>query len=147
MSDAKAVLGIDPGARPGFGVLSADRRVLHCDVKPPPVGAFGPMIAVIERPVLRPVRKGDRRKIDPRGIVTLAFTAGRIAGRIESRPDVAEMFEVEPSQWKGRVEKAVMLKRIRAFFGLGDGGSDDAVDALGIAGWLSGINWLRGFAP
>lgn len=145
---ALVILGIDPGALPGFALLrSADPSagLVYVGREPPELGRHGHFTAIVERPELRPVPPGVRRKINPNAIVTLAFTAGEIAGRIAARADCVSMSAIAPRTWKGQVAKAAMLNRIRSRYHECELGlSDDEIDAIGIAAFGFGIDWVRG---
>lgn len=135
------ILGIDPGAKPGFAVLANDRSLLFVGREPPDLGKYR-FTAFIERPELRPLPPGTRRKVNPNGIVTLAFTAGRIAGQIAARSDCVALTAISPREWKGCVEKRVMINRIHCRYP--GPWTDDEIDAIGIAAYALGVDWVRG---
>jgi hypothetical protein len=135
------VLTIDPGAKPGYVVATNDRDgfQIHAvgtslaDVSHALVARF---VVVIERPEIRP---GSQGKINPRSIVTLAFTAGQQLGEAFAMPDCNGSHAVTPSVWKdwlfrggGRIDGDVFCNRIRRFFG-GAKWNDDEADAVALA--------------
>jgi len=134
----RAVLGVDPGRLPGFVVLSPTREILYFGTGAPDLGAFGPLIVVIERPEIR-----ANDQTHPEIIVRHAWTAGMLAGRLATRSDVLTLVTVHPKDWKGRIVKDVMTNRILRAFPSLKGCSSDVIDAAGIAAWYLGVNWER----
>lgn len=94
------ILACDPGDKPGFAWfhLDGDRPpLLYVSRKIPPlyeVAACGRLL--VEFPELR-------RGVDPRRILKLAYTVGRIAGALPGRT----VYRVPPSRWKGSLPKAI----------------------------------------
>lgn len=142
------ILGIDPGAKPGYALIRVDDRhpVLLGHSKSRVVVPKETHV-VVERPKLRPRAKlgQSRRKqsIDPNTVVTLAFTAGRQIGYYEAICDTTVYLDVR--EWKDRLfrggstlPKQVFIDRIKLAWGGLPGLSDDEVDALGIA-WAYSI--------
>lgn len=133
------VLGVDPGRSPGFAVLERSTlRILYMGTVAPDLGAFGPMILVIERPEIR-----ANDQTHPEVIVRHAWTAGMLAGVLSTRSDIVSLVTVPPADWKGRIVKEVMCNRIRAGFPEASGCSSDVIDAIGIAAWYLGKDWIR----
>lgn len=137
-----SVLAIDPGSHTGWAYGSTSEGLLACGLGdgwrsvPYPVGGR----AVLEYPQIRP---GTPR---PNDIVTLAFTAGAIAARLEDRGWPVE--KVFPVRWKGTIDKKRHHPRIvgallphesrvlsRALQGVAK--QDDVIDAVGLFLWAT----------
>lgn len=136
------VLGIDPGAQPGYAILHAPSgcapSLAGVYTSYPQIGV--PHVVVIERPE---IRKGSRGRISLKSVVTLAFTAGQQLGEAKTNPLCQGFFAYTPTKWKNilytggiQVKKEVFCNRILADF------PDDLsmlkltldqIDAIGIA--------------
>lgn len=135
------ILAVDPGAKPGFCYFEripilVTTRIEMCTIVPNTI--------IVERPE---IRRGPKGKINPASIVTLGITAGFIAGDLFRRFGVTPIW-VRPATWKGCVDGDVMINRIRGAFPgyLPASATGDEVDAVGIAAWCGGRNWVRVFA-
>jgi hypothetical protein len=94
------LLAIDPGTHTGWAVFF-DKRLLACGLGDPPVE--GADRVVIEIPQVYPAHP-----VPPNDLITLAFLAGRYAGRA-----TCEVSTVFPHQWKGNLSKEVCAARVR----------------------------------
>jgi len=98
--DVYALLAIDPGEHTGWAVFDG-ACLWGCGSGDPPVERA--KRAVIELPQVYP-----SHPVPPNDLITLAFLAGRYAGR---GADVSTVF---PHQWKGNLPKDVCAARVRA---------------------------------
>ena len=102
----QALLAIDPGEDTGVSVWNLETGSLEwCTVVSPDeaIGRYIPHRVVIEEPQVY-----MRSKANPADIISLA----RKVGRYEERYRYAEVTLVHPSEWKGNIDKDVMLNRI-----------------------------------
>ena len=95
------LLAIDPGACTGWATFGELKQLLACGIGDPPVELAGHVI--IELPQVYP-----QQPVPPNDLITLAFLAGRYAGRASG-----EVFTVFPHQWKGNLPKEVCAARVR----------------------------------
>lgn len=100
ISFAFDLLAIDPGTRTGWAVF-AGAKLLACGLGDPPTE--GADRIVIEIPQVYPAHP-----VPPNDLITLAFLAGRYAGRA-----TCEVSTVFPHQWKGNLSKEVCAARVR----------------------------------
>lgn len=144
------IFAIDPGANPGFAVVSADDRVVWCGTdKAEAVGHFRsliPSVVVIEKPTIYP-----RSKAPPGDIVTLAFTAGELLGlfRAHALAQNPTIVRVEPRTWKGSKSKELHGPEIKAAAVAAGTPLDpwlarvaashrhDVIDAVGLGQWAA----------
>lgn len=106
------LLAVDPGLHTGWaafaasggvgGALSLGGDLVACGLGDPPCESAPSL--VIEVPQVYP-----RQRVPPNDLITLAFQAGRYAGRA-----AGEVHEVRPHQWKGNLPKDVCEARVRA---------------------------------
>lgn len=137
----KLVLGVDPGASPGYCLLGYN--TVYAEVFPPAIEADE---AVFEAQHAGGYlyRNGKRVRIARKSQNTLSFTAGRIFERIEAR----RKFRIQPDDWRAllwpgsrRLPKKVVLARLEEAYGhmvLTRGKPRaDVLEAVGIAhAWL-----------
>lgn len=126
------ILGIDPGANPGWALLQTTGELVTCGAKnfPKDVG----FLVVIEHPFIYP-----RSPVPPNDIVTLAYRAGLLAAKYSN------VRTVYPVTWKGSVPKGVMTRRILAGLTPSErtiaGADHNVIDAIGIAKWAFRQGW------
>lgn len=98
------LLAIDPGTNTGWAVFGGRAGwLLACGIGEPPIDSTAARV-VIELPQVYP-----SHPVPPNDLVTLAFLAGRYAGR-----PAGEVFTVFPHEWKGNLPKEVCAARVRA---------------------------------
>jgi len=103
------LLAIDPGEHTGWAVYGSLSvygplsRLLACGLGMPPVEAAARV--VIELPQVYP-----QHPVPPNDLITLAFLAGRYAGKTKQDAEVSTVF---PHQWKGNLPKDVCAARVR----------------------------------
>lgn len=152
------LLSIDPGTKKNAGwawfCLPPSERyyaLTACGVgrwNEIPAGGVG-VTVVIERPQ---IYRASRSKGDPNDMGKLFWIAGEIAGRARAEGSTVGKFEDHPNprDWKGQVDKDVMIERIlrklppieREVLDMVRCGTEarkNIVDAIGIGAW-----WLRG---
>lgn len=107
MKKHKVIVGYDPGAKPGWGIyregtlVAASPGVLPLDLlssicHDADASYEDDVVVVIERPYVG-------RKSNPKSVITLAITAGRLSQPLYTLG--CDVFWVEPNVWKGRVNK------------------------------------------
>ena len=117
MQNAAALLAVDPGANQGWAYFASVRRTLasdpvwtlrDCGLGAIPATLYVP-IAVIEQPMIYP--GGHER---PNDLITLAISAGRTAGVLQTRHSACEVRWILPRAWKGTIAKEICTARIEA---------------------------------
>ena len=93
------LLAIDPGTHTGWALF--DEKLLGCGLGDPPTELA--LRVVIEIPQIYP-----GHPVPPNDLITLAFLAGRYAGRA-----TCEVSTVFPHQWKGNLSKENCAARVR----------------------------------
>jgi len=110
------LLAIDPGAHTGWALFNST-SLLACGIGEPPTERASRV--VIELPQVYP-----QQPVPPNDLITLAFLAGRYAGR--AMGVVATVF---PHQWKGNLPKDARAARVRAQMSPGE---QKLVDGCGV---------------
>ncbi len=130
------VLGIDPASttQPGYAVLDVSHlggalvaRVVYLGEYPPP----GPVDAA----VVEGQWQGGRAS--PMAVAALAFDAGYRLAKVEA----PLKYRIPPQAWRkvlwptngGSLPKAVVVARLRQLLDLESRGTDDEIEAAGIA--------------
>lgn len=112
----KSVIGIDPGEDTGW-TLYVDGLLWYSTVvafdtliKSPPEAPpnLGPVIVVIENPVIYPERGGA----DPKDLLKLARKVGRLELWYQLMRPTYKVRLVEPRQWKGTLNKKIHHKHV-----------------------------------
>ena len=105
------LLALDPGNDTGWAAFQLEGEVLEaCGVVSPneSIGRYEPEVVFIELPCVR-----MRSKVNPDNIISLATKVGRYQERFAGRDGRgAQIVLVKPEQWKGTLDKDVMLRRI-----------------------------------
>lgn len=105
----ETLLAIDPGAKAGHALFRHGALTYAGLGFPADADIPADATVVVERPCIYP---GRRQKARPRDIITLALTAGQIAGVLMARG--LEVRYVEPAEWKGgAIGKEVSHARIK----------------------------------
>jgi hypothetical protein len=96
-------LSIDPGEYSGWALWNGNRKLMGCGTGESPVKH--PMKGiVVELPLNYP-----GSPVPSKDLVTLAFTAGRLVGSIETE----FLRTVFPREWKGQLPKNICAQRVR----------------------------------
>lgn len=150
------ILSIDPGLRTtGVALwqnsLLVEAKLLQGDKKANGSEAWRaigyaliPMVnALVERVIveLPQVYVASRSKADPNDLIQLAAVVGTIGGMLRDVP----MQTVLPRQWKGNIDKAIMVERIQSKLSAKEKGvvklpsakslSHNVWDAIGVGLW------------
>ena len=94
------LLAIDPGTHTGWALF--DEMLIGCGLGEPPTDLA--LRVIIEIPQVYPAHP-----VPPNDLITLAFLAGRYAGRCVT----GAVSTVFPHQWKGNLSKEVCAARVR----------------------------------
>lgn len=132
-------LAIDPGAHPGWAILSDELRLIGCGINLAPRWKFKAVLC--ERPTVYP-----RSRVPPADIVTLAISAGELV--LPFRELGSQILWVQPRTWKGQIpkaphhasimdalapsERAVVAEDLK---GVAKEWQEDAKDAVGLAAY------------
>ena len=98
-------VAIDPGTDYHGQAKFLDGTLISVDYHPhldPDPDRTGLHTGVVEKPVVYPHQTRNAR-----AVALLAFSAGELAGQLESR------FAVEPRDWKGTMDGAAFLRRVK----------------------------------
>lgn len=104
--DHACKLSIDPGIHTGWAAWSHWNELVGCGIGEPPIN-WDILFVVVEKPRIYP-----RSPVPPNDIITLAFGAGKWAGKAEATG--ASVKTIEPHAWKGNEPKSICHARIDA---------------------------------
>ncbi len=133
------LVAIDPGRSAGVAYYQAGKLTRVSAISSPRLLERDRCrVLVLERP-----RQYPKSPVRPESNITLAVTAGLLAGRL----DYTELVQVHPQEWKGQrpketdhryTKKVLEPDELRVALSVGGKKAEDVLDAVGLGLWYIG---------